>query len=76
LDIEMKKLILFLAIINIILLLAVGLSACGKAVTSTQPPSEQVSSVTETPTPTEPETPTTPSVGVQVVLAEIFTGDW
>jgi hypothetical protein len=68
LDIEMKKLIPSLSIVNIILLLAVGLSACGKATTSTQPPSEQVSSVTET--------PTTPSAGVQVVLAEMFTGDW
>jgi hypothetical protein len=76
LDIEMKKLILFLAIINIILLLAVGLSACGKAVTSTPPPVEEVSPTPETPSSTLPETPTTPSVGVQVVLAEIFTGDW
>jgi len=51
----MKKLILSLSII--ILLLVVGLSACGKVITSTPPPSEQVTPEPETPAPTESETP-------------------
>ena len=74
----MRKLIRFLVIASVILLSVAGLPACGKAVTSTQPPVEQVSSAPEALTPTEPETstPTPPPVGVQVVLAELFTGDW
>jgi len=51
----MKKLILSLSII--ILLLVGGLSACAKVITSTPPPSEQVTPEPETPAPTESETP-------------------
>ncbi len=68
----MRKHALFLVAVCISLLTVLGLSACGKAIPSPQLP--QVSSMTpiETPTPT----PAPPSAVVQVVLAEMFTGDW
>jgi cell division septation protein DedD len=80
----MRKYTLFVIAASIILLTVAGLSACGEAVPSPQT-SQEVSPapVTSTPTPTPPETATatptapapTPSGG-QVVLAEMFTGDW
>ena len=53
----MRKLIPFLSIASIILLLVVGMSACGKAATSTQPPVEQVAPAPETVPSNLPETP-------------------